>query len=69
MGSNELDHVKIGKARLIFNFRNDQHGKLRTEYQENEIYKIKKVAAHKFFADENNDIYIDWAWLKLDRPL
>lgn len=67
--SDVLDEQFIKDARIIFNYRVSDDGHLKTEYHKDEIYKIKKVAAHKYIKIKGAPKErIDWAWLKLNKP-
>ena len=68
--SDVLDEKLIADTRVIFNFRIDANGHLKTQYSEAEVFKIKKVSAHRFVKiDEKPEERTDWAWVKFDKPL
>lgn len=67
--SDVLDEQKIADTRIIFNFKLDTNGNLKTRYNEEEVFKIKKVSSRKFVSIKDKpEERIDWAWLKLDKP-
>ncbi|MBS4165371.1 hypothetical protein NEOC65_000428 [Neochlamydia sp. AcF65] len=63
LNSPRLDEARIEKIRFIFNFRIHDDGQIKTEYEEKDIYKIKKISSYKWAKGEDGS---DWACIKLD---
>lgn len=64
--SNDLDPLTIANKRFIFDFQISEGGDCKINYMEDEIYRIKKVVAHKF---SRREIFSDYAVVELDRPV
>lgn len=69
--SNRLDDARIKATRFIFNFQMTGLNNWNNTFDQQSVYQIKKVKAHRFFRETNSSgrKCVDWAWIKLDRKV